>query len=145
MTIDTAATTTLDLRDHQKAALDAGLRGLAAHDRGQIVMACGTGKTLTALRFAEARNANRVLVLLPSLALLAQTMREWQQQTRTPFRAVAVCSDPTVARSPTTDARTPAIPVTTAPRLLSDPLTIGYRTRVVVFATYHSPRVVAAP
>src|SRR3954451_7788890 len=101
------ATTTLDLRDHQRAALTAGLRGLADHDRGQIVMACGTGKTLTALRFAEARDANRMLVLLPSLALLAQTLREWRQQTRTPFHAIAVCSDPTVVDIATADPHTP--------------------------------------
>src|SRR4051794_39888258 len=82
--------------EHQQAAIRAAMLGLEDHDRGQLVMACGTGKTLTALRFAETRGADRVLVLLPSLSLLAQTLREWLEQSRTPFRPIAVCSDPTV-------------------------------------------------
>ena len=41
------------LRPHQTRALDDVRRGLAEHDRGKLVMACGTGKTLTSLRIAE--------------------------------------------------------------------------------------------
>ena len=42
------------LREHQKRALDAVTKGLATADRGKLIMACGTGKTLTSLRIAEA-------------------------------------------------------------------------------------------
>lgn len=38
-----------ELRAHQRDALDAVLDGFAAHDRGKLIMACGTGKTFTAL------------------------------------------------------------------------------------------------
>jgi predicted helicase len=69
---------------------------LAHHDRGQLHMACGTGKTLTALRLAERLNTDLVLVLVPSLSLLAQTLREWRQHCLSPFDAIAVCSDDTV-------------------------------------------------
>jgi len=41
------------------------------------MMACGTGKALAACFLAEKLTARRVLVLVPSLSLLAQTLREW--------------------------------------------------------------------
>ena len=41
------------LRPDQVEALNAVRSGLAAADRGKLIMACGTGKTLTALRVAE--------------------------------------------------------------------------------------------
>jgi Type III restriction enzyme, res subunit len=40
-----------------------------------MIMACGTGKTLTALFIKEKLAAQRTLVLVPSLSLLAQTLR----------------------------------------------------------------------
>ena len=53
--------------------------GLAEADRGKLIMACGTGKTLTALRIAEdlVGSSGHVLFLVPSLAHMAQTVREW--------------------------------------------------------------------
>jgi superfamily II DNA or RNA helicase len=130
--------------EQQQAAITAAMLGLDSHDRGQLVMACGTGKTLTALRFAEARNAGRVLVLLPNLALLAQTLREWRQQSHTPFQAIAVCSDQTVA--PAADGAAPeqTVPVTTDLTKLTALLTDNADRRMVVFATYQSGGRVAA-
>jgi predicted helicase len=82
---------------HQREALDHLLAGLEQYDRVTAVMACGTGKTLVALWLAEDLNANRILVLVPSLALIRQTLHEWLKETsweRPSF--IAVCSDPTV-------------------------------------------------
>jgi predicted helicase len=59
-------------------------------------MACGTGKTLVAFWLAEAMNAQRTLILVPSLSLLAQTLREWRENATGPFEALPVCSDETV-------------------------------------------------
>jgi predicted helicase len=61
---------------HQKEALKAVLDGLGQHDRVTAVMACGTGKTLVSLWLAERREAQRILVLVPSLALIRQTLHE---------------------------------------------------------------------
>jgi len=83
---------------HQLEALDDLLAGLEQQDRVTTVMACGTGKTLVSLWLAERRSAKRVLVLVPSLALIRQTLHEWLKETpweRPEF--IAVCSDPTVA------------------------------------------------
>ncbi len=41
------------LRPHQRAAFEDVRRGFKEQDRGKLIMACGTGKTFTALRIAE--------------------------------------------------------------------------------------------
>lgn len=84
-----------NLRDYQQTALHAVAKGFEEKDRGKLIMACGTGKTFTALKIAEAEAGagKAVLFLVPSLALLSQTLTEWTQQTQTPMTAFAVCSD----------------------------------------------------
>jgi predicted helicase len=54
---------------------------LNKHDRTTVVMACGTGKTLVSLWAAEQAKPKTVLVLVPSLTLLQQTLREWSEHT----------------------------------------------------------------
>ena len=67
------------LRDYQKTAVAQVVAGLQQADRGKLIMACGTGKTFTSLRLAEdiAGAGGRVLFLVPSLALLSQSLTEW--------------------------------------------------------------------
>lgn len=88
------------LRPHQTNALNAVVHGLATADRGKLIMACGTGKTMTALKIAEtmAGAGKRVLFLVPSLSLLSQTLTEWTQESETPLHSFAVCSDSDVGK-----------------------------------------------
>tara|TARA_R110002049_G_C9172824_1_gene562135 strand:- start:3860 stop:8788 length:4929 start_codon:yes stop_codon:yes gene_type:complete len=88
------------LRKHQQDALDAVRVGLSDADRGKMIMACGTGKTFTGLKIAEdmVGAGGNVLVLLPSLALVNQTIREWTIDSQTPLRSYAVCSDTQVGK-----------------------------------------------
>ncbi|HBC9088365.1 TPA: DEAD/DEAH box helicase [Citrobacter koseri] len=88
------------LRAHQIPALEAVKRGLTTADRGKLIMACGTGKTFTSLRIAEtvAGRGKTVLFLVPSLALLSQTLDEWTQDTLVDLRCFAVCSDSDVGK-----------------------------------------------
>ncbi|MBE3076997.1 DEAD/DEAH box helicase [Clavibacter michiganensis subsp. michiganensis] len=88
------------LRGHQQEALTAVRAGFADHDRGKLIMACGTGKTFTSLRIAEevAGAGGSVLFLVPSIALLSQTLREWSAERAMDMRAFAVCSDTKVGR-----------------------------------------------
>ena len=85
------------LRPHQKKAVAAVHEHFKDHDRGRLIMACGTGKTFTSLKIAE-QEAKRVLFLVPSIALLGQTLREWTAQTDTPIYPVCVCSDAEIIR-----------------------------------------------
>ena len=132
------------LRPHQQEAFDDVVAGLEAHDRGKLVMACGTGKTFTALRIAEqvAGIGGRVLYLVPSLALFAQSMREWATQRELPHRYIGVCSDTSTGkgeRDEDMSLQELEYPVTTVP----DKVAAALRSRrkdalTVVFSTYHS-------
>ena len=81
-------------RPHQRDAIDKVVEGFDQSDRGRLIMACGTGKTLTALFINEKLAAERTLVLVPSLS--AQTLREWTANTKVGFDFLPVCSDETV-------------------------------------------------
>ncbi|MEU7109762.1 Helicase associated domain protein [Streptomyces sp. NPDC046215] len=64
------------LRPDQQEAVDSATRHLkTSRTRGHIVSACGTGKTLTALRTAEALDARQLLIAVPSLDLIGQWAR----------------------------------------------------------------------
>ncbi|MBK4347383.1 DEAD/DEAH box helicase [Lacisediminihabitans sp. G11-30] len=89
------------LRKHQREALADVVSGFDEADRGKLIMACGTGKTFTSLKIAESTvgAGGSVLFLVPSIALLSQTLREWTAQSEVPIRAFAVCSDTKVGKS----------------------------------------------
>jgi len=132
------------LRDHQNEAIDAVLVGFETYDRGKLIMACGTGKTFTALRLAENEQlvppTGRILFLAPSIHLVSQTLREWTAEASKPFHAFVVCSDTKVGKEEE-DIRTHdlAYPATTDPEKLARALTrVSADRRTVVFSTYQS-------
>ena len=142
------------LQDHQQQACTAVESGFREHDRGKLIMACGTGKTFTALKIAEnlAGKGKRVLVLVPSLALVAQTVREWTNDTKIELRSFAVCSDVQVGkrRKHTGDiaeieAHELDFPATTNPAKLAARAGVNDHERMtVVFGTYQSISVLTA-
>ena len=119
--------------------MNAVVKGFDSHDRGQMIMACGTGKTLAALFITEKLAAERTLVLVPSLSLLAQTLREWTANTTAGFDFLPVCSDETVAEPDAVVANTSDLgfPVTTKPQEIAAFLR-RRSARRVIFATYQS-------
>ena len=130
------------LKDHQKEAFDDVINGFKESDRGKLIMACGTGKTFTALRIAEeiAGIAGRVLYLVPSIGLLSQAMREWSEQRGIDHSYVGICSD-THAGSTSEDASIQElkIPVTTDPSSISHTLQNPDSDKMTaVFCTYQS-------
>ncbi len=72
------------LRAHQRMAIDKVKAGFAEFGRGKLIMACGTGKTITSLQLAEEMigAGGSVLFLVPSISLLSQTIREWISELR---------------------------------------------------------------
>lgn len=131
-----------ELREHQREALKDVLKGFKRTDRGRLVMACGTGKTFTALRIAEAvaGAGGRVLYLVPSISLLAQSMREWAEQKLVEHSYVGICSDASAgSRSEDATMAELEIPVTTEPDRISQALQERRADHMtVVFCTYHS-------
>jgi superfamily II DNA or RNA helicase len=78
---------------HQQRAINDVLAGLAKNARGQLIMPCGTGKTLTSLWIAHGLDAQTVLIVLPTRSLLRQTAQVWSDQSRRPTALLRVCSD----------------------------------------------------
>lgn len=86
---------------HQEEALTDVIKGFASNDRGKLIMACGTGKTYTSLAITEKmiKPGQNVLFLVPSIALLSQTLRAWTADASVPLRCFAVCSDSAAGRN----------------------------------------------
>lgn len=136
-----------ELRPHQEEAPQAVINRFdEGLDRGQLIMACGTGKTFTSLKIAEefaARSGGRArgLFAVPSTSLLSQTLREWTVQTSPDLRAFAVCSDSQVSKAVGDyNVDDVPIPVTTKPERLRAELEHRKRAAglTVVFTTYQS-------
>jgi len=139
------------LRDHQKEALEKVLAGFQEHDRGKLIMACGTGKTFTSLKIAEEILKDRpdgvVVFFAPSISLVSQTLREWTAEAETPFHAFVVCSDSKVGRDEE-DITTHdlAYPATTDASKLAQAIdfyrNLPEKRPCVIFSTYQSIDVV---
>ena len=134
-----------DAIDDVVASYDAGAA------RGQLILPCGTGKSVVALWIAErvVPEGGTVLYVVPSISLLGQTMREWASQRRSGQRYVGVCSDRTAGKrggNESANLTELSIPVTTDPDRISEVLTSPTRDRAttVVFSTYQSLDQVAA-
>jgi predicted helicase len=116
--------------------------------RASVVMACGTGKTLVALWAAEQLQPKTVLVLLPGLLLLQQTLREWSLHTSwgSRFSYLCVCSDKTMDLPNdgiNLDKSGVGFKVDTDPNLVRAFLERETDDIKVIFSTYHSTKVVA--
>lgn len=131
---------------HQQEALDALLPALQIHDRVSAIMACGTGKTLVALWTVEQMQATRVLVLVPSLALLRQVLHEWLRETSLDRLAyLCVCSDRTVKEGLDSLATAQSdldFQVTTDASIVRDFLDAPFTGSKMIFSTYQSAQVV---
>ena len=138
---------------HQKIAIENTRAGFALTDRGKLIMACGTGKTYTALKIAEdiAGKNKSVLFLVPSLALMSQTITEWSIETDlSPLNAFAVCSDVSIGKRKSKDEDISDItthdlsyPATTNAKTLASKINKHAQDRMtVVFATYQSIAVI---
>ena len=149
-----ASRTFKEPRPHQREAINDCLEKFRVYDRGQMIMACGTGKTLTALRLAEeflqseGNAGGAVLFLAPSIALVGQSMREWANQSKLPMVCAVVCSD-AKASSVDEDAWESSLkdlpyPASTDPNVLYQQMkNIGADTLRVIFSTYQSIQVVS--
>ncbi len=131
------------LRPHQERALKDVIQGFQTHDRGKMIMACGTGKTLTSLHIAEriSGKGKTILYLVPSISLILQSMREWSDNANIKHNYLAVCSDKSTGEDGSiTELESP---VSTDYRALAESLKArpaGAMT--VIFCTYHSIDVV---
>lgn len=140
-------------RKYQEAAIDSVITGFEKNDRGKLIMACGTGKTFTSMKIAEEMEGENgfVMFLVPSLALLSQTLTDWKRQCAVPIHAFAVCSDSTTGKADLknideiTSASDLCYPATTrADKLAEEVKKARSKTGMtVIFSTYQSIEVIS--
>jgi predicted helicase len=138
-----------ELKPHQQTALEAIKSGFKKYRRGQLIMACGTGKTITAVRTAEniTRKDALILFCVPSLSLLSQIIREWSSQANQKNQIYPVCSDSKVGKvkdSEDLKAYDLALPSTTDAEKLVELISNKKNSdgRKVIITTYHSLAVI---
>ena len=131
-----------NLDAQQREAFDAAVKGLREHDRGTLVMACGTGKTLTSQRVAErlVPNGGLVLYATPSIGLTAQSRREWLREAKRPLHTVVVCSDIGAGTGWSNEVEAPVTtdPATIAKAVKKAGRATGSERLIAVFSTYQS-------
>ena len=132
---------------YQQEAVAAVVQGFRQHDRGQLILPCGTGKTAVTLWIAETMvgRGGRVLYLVPSISLMAQTMREWAWQKSVGHRYIGICSDTRAGRNDEDASLLELdLPVTTDPEHIAAGLKqTADEALTVVFCTYQSLELVA--
>ena len=136
-----------ELEPYQAEAVGAVCDALRTSPRAQLIMACGTGKSFTMLKIAEALHSEKILVLAPTLLLVGQLRAEWKQQATLGFVDLAVCSDQSLNSGRRDEADIDSTEfggqVTTDVAVISKFL--NRPGRRVVFGTYaSSPKIAAA-
>jgi len=141
-------------RPHQLTAMSKAYEYFVEqrNERGKLIMACGTGKTYTSLKIMEQMTDKDafVLFLVPSIALLGQTLNAWMADKQDDMRAVCVCSDAKASRkmkdADDEDASVIdlAVPATTNTNSILRQLQQYDKEncRIVIFSTYQSIDVV---
>lgn len=119
-------------RPHQKRAIKDILNTLDGGSRAQLIMACASGKTLTGAWIGEELDAQRIVIFVPSVALITQSYEAYSQALNGAWHAMGVCHDDTVERQ---DARIP-FPVSNDPERIRQ--FMRKRGRRVLFCTYQS-------
>jgi superfamily II DNA or RNA helicase len=139
-------------KPHQKEALKDAVSHFVTegNERGKLIMPCGSGKSLTGWWLAEKLDAKTILIAVPSLALVKQTLEVWARESvahSSHIRWIAVCSDESVAHDERDDAavlvQDLGVKVHTDPQEIAEWLKHPHEGITVVFTTYQSGRAIA--
>jgi superfamily II DNA or RNA helicase len=135
----------IDPRKHQRAALNSAISYFKENRRGKLIHPCSSGKTLTAYWMARELKAKSILVAVPSLSLVNQTLEEWANRfiaDNLDVSWICVCSDHTVGKIDIDGIEITAqdlgIEIITDPKVISDWLTNNKSEIKVIFSTYQS-------
>ena len=147
--------TPLSPRPHQKNAVTDAHNHFVKNERkrGRLIMPCGTGKSLTAFWIAKAINSSSIVVAVPSLALIKQSLEDWTRE----FIAnneyprpnlLVICSDESTAKVKNdefvSDVHSLGIPTTTNVDKISNFLSLKTPGKKIVFTTYQSSNKLAS-
>ncbi len=139
-------------RPHQKNALKDCISYFsdASNRRGKLIMPCGTGKSLTSFWMAKSLKAQTIIVAVPSLALIRQTLKVWLSESiasNMKVNWICVCSDETLLNEKSDDTsvlkQDLGIPCITDDKEISQWLKKTKKGMTVVFTTYQSGKTLA--
>ena len=130
-------------RPHQVEAVDDGVLYFKKNDRGKYISPCGSGKSLVGYWMAERLGAKTILITVPSLALIRQTLHVWLRESVANNHQVdwiCVCSDESVGRHDdvTLLQQDVGIPCLTDPKAIAAFLATPHHGLTIVFSTYQS-------
>jgi predicted helicase len=134
-------------RPHQKTAIKDAREHFVAkkQKRGKLISPCGSGKSLTAYWIARDLGARKILVAVPSLSLIRQTLKVWLRESLAHGDAVewiCVCSDESAGRVEQDDVtvlrQDLGAPCLTDPKEIASWLKQKKPGCTVVFTTYQS-------
>jgi predicted helicase len=134
---------------HQKRAIKNAHKHyiLERESRGKMIMPCGTGKSLTAYWIAKELKAKTIVVAVPSLSLINQTLNAWLREVvanKQDVDWIAICSDKTVGEVDSAiTTQDLGIPTNTDPEIIAKWLRKRSPGLKVVFTTYQSGKVLA--
>ena len=137
-------------RPHQELALKKCVEYFEDREntRGKIIHPCASGKSLTGYWISRRVKAKTVLLAVPSLALVRQTLGSWTREavaTGVDMDWIAVCSDDDVKNTddPSVHAVDLGIEVNTDPKAISAFLSNPAEGTKVIITTYQSGRAVS--
>ncbi len=139
-------------RPHQKRAVTKAHRHFVEDksSRGKLIMPCGTGKSLAGYWIAEKLEANKILVAVPSLALIRQTLEVWARESvanKQKVNWIAVCSDESVSDIEKDDIAVATqdlgVKINTDPKEIAQWLKKRHVGQTIVFSTYQSGKALA--
>jgi predicted helicase len=139
-------------KPHQKGAVKDGHAHFVIQKarRGKLIMPCGSGKSLTAYWIAGKLESKRIVIAVPSLALIRQTLKVWLRETQANKQVVewiCACSDESAGRVERDDSavlrQDLGVPCLTDPKEIAAWLKRKHRGLTVVFTTYQSGEALA--
>ena len=139
-------------RKHQQRAIKNAYRHFVedGKSRGKLIMPCGTGKSLAGYWIVEKLEANKILIAVPSLSLIKQTIEIWARESvanKQEIHWIAICSDKSVSDIENDDitllTQDLGIKVHTNPNVVSEWLKKNRPGKTVVISTYQSGKTLA--
>ncbi|RMZ49829.1 hypothetical protein EB821_01045 [Candidatus Marinimicrobia bacterium PRS2] len=137
---------------HKKRAIKNAYKHFITNkqNRGKLIMPCGTGKTLTAFWIAEKLGAKTIVIAVPSLSLIRQTLKVWLREVvakNIDAEWICVCSDQKAGTWKRDELQylnqDLGVPALTDPEYIAKWLRKRRKGLSVVFTTYQSGKVLS--
>ncbi len=137
-------------RPHQKRVIEKSYDYFISNSnkRGKFIHPCGSGKSLSSYWIAKKLESRSIIIVVPSLALVRQTLDVWLKETlhnKETIDWLAVCSDETVKNidDPSMNLQDIGIEVNTRVDSIKEFLSIKNSFKKILITTYQSSRVVS--